>query len=69
MLTDAERWELEARHARVFHARTLLQVAEQEHAQAQARIAQAHGIDVTRPYRFLPDGCVVQDVEEGGAGA
>ena len=53
-------WELACWAERVKNAQIVLGMAEGERGQAQQRIARAHGIDVTRPYRFLPDGRVEQ---------
>lgn len=68
-MTEAERWELLCWEERVKNAQLVLSVAEGERARAQQRIAVGHGIDVSRPYEFLPDGHVVQKPTPGpGAG-
>ncbi len=64
MLTDAEKWELLCWDERVKNAQIVLGLCEGERRAAQARIAAAHGVDVTRPYRFLPDGTVQQEERE-----
>ena len=60
VLTDAERWELEARAGRVAHAQTVLRVAEAELVQARARIVAGYGVDPARPYDIHADGTIVQ---------
>lgn len=66
-LTDAEKWELMCWDERVKNAQMVLGVAEGERRCARDRIAAAHGLNPARPYRFLPDGQVVQDEMNDGA--
>jgi hypothetical protein len=61
ILSEADKWELLCWEERCQKAQILLGVAEGERARAQQRIAAAHGIDTSRPYRFLPDGRIVQE--------
>lgn len=60
MLTDAERFEVRALAAEVRVAELTLQIARAAQQERIYAIAQAHGLDVSRPIDITTDGRMVQ---------
>ena len=60
MLTDAERFELRALAAEVRVAELTLHIARAAQQERIYTIAQAHGLDVSRPIDITADGRIVQ---------